>query len=260
MNDLVKFGGNLPANPDELSQGLQNMNANLQPAMGGTPLLKLLKDGWYAYGAENVEMQEGSQWALNPASLEHGWACWSDGELLGEQMVPFNQAPPAMRELPDYGAEWRQQSSVLLQCLTGEDTGVQVLYKGTSVGMRQAIKGLIDELVGQLKHDPQNCVPVIEFDVDSYQHKKHGKIYTPILNIVGWMGFDGAAAETASEPDDKPQDEPEKAAAAEPEAPARGRRRRRKAADDAPAAETAHEAPADDPPQRGRRRRRRSAA
>ena len=84
MNDLVKFsGGSLPADPSSLAAGLQNVGASVQSG-GGVPFLKLSKSGRWMYGAEAIEVEEGSTWAINPYSIEHGFACWGDGELLGE--------------------------------------------------------------------------------------------------------------------------------------------------------------------------------
>ena len=38
-------------------------------AGGGKPLLRLLRDGIWVYGQENIEVQEGSHWAVNPMQL-----------------------------------------------------------------------------------------------------------------------------------------------------------------------------------------------
>lgn len=199
--EVVSFGGNagLPANPDDLIKGLQNVGQTLQGSSGGVPFLRLLKSGRYAYGAENIEPEEDSLWAMNPNSLQHGWACWVDSELLGEAMVPFTQAAPARAGLPDYGGDWKQQVSMVLQCLNGEDEGVSVLYKGTSVGLHNAVKLLINDLVRQLQTDPKHCVPVLALECDSYNHKKHGEIFYPVLTIEKWVAFDGAVAEAAKE-------------------------------------------------------------
>lgn len=261
-NDLVKFSaGGLPANPEDLVKGLQNVASAVQTA-GGVPFLRLLKSGYWVYGAENIEVQDGSLWAVNPASIQHGWACWGDSELLGESMAPFNQPAPPRNTLPDYGEEWSQQLSVQLQCMSGEDTGVNVLYKGTSLGLRNAVRELINELIDQLQRDPVNCVPVIKLEVDSYKHKKWGEVFTPVLEVVKWISFSGEAAGGESDEDaateggaaagETPEELPEAAEAA----PA-GRRRRRQAAavEDDEAAE--NEAPA---AASTRRRRRRAAA
>ena len=63
------------------------------------------------------------------------------------------------------------------------------------------------------------AVDTESFFEDSYRHKKYGKIYTPIINVVGWL----AAMPTN---DAKPEvvAEPEPEIVAEAEAPRRRRR------------------------------------
>lgn len=253
MNDLVKFGtGGVPANPEDLVKGLQNVGQTLQGSSGGLAFLRLLKSGIYAYGPENIEPEPGSTWAINPYSLAHGFACWGDGELLDERMVPFNQQPPMRGELPDYGHEWTQQVAMQLACLDGEDEGVNVLYKGTSTGLRNAVKKLIDEIIAQAQVDQNHIVPVVQLECDSYQHKKYGEIFFPVLEVEKWISIDDAseaAAEETAESADQPPAESEEAAP-EPAQPAR--RRRRAAAEQSKDAEPATSS--------NRRRRRRSAS
>jgi len=260
MSDLVKFAGGPPANPEELEKGLKNVAQSIQGSTGGLAFLRLLKSGVYAYGAEKIEPQEGSQWAINPYSLHHGFACWGDGELLDERMVPFTQQPPNRNELPDYGHAWDQQVAMQLQCLNGEDTGTNVLYKGTSTGLRNAVKELINQLIAQLQKDATHCVPVVELEADSYEHKKYGEIFFPVLNIVKWLSVEGQDTPAGAIESDESEAEPEAATTAaptpeaEPEKPAPRRRRR------ASVEGQAEEVEPEKPTSSNRRRRRRAAA
>lgn len=229
MNDLVKFGGGgLPANPEDLISGLQHVSAGLSGRSGGTPYLRLLKTGVFAYGQEDIEPQQGSRWAVNPHSFQHGFACWGDGELLGEAMVPLNQPPPDINDLQDFGAGWDQQIAMQLQCLNGEDTGVTVLYKGTAVGFLNMAKQLIDQMVLQLQNDPKSYVPVVYLDMGHYQHKKYGKTFFPVLDVEEWISIDGAATADTGKLD-QPDVTPEKTEDPAPREPAdkpKGRARR----------------------------------
>jgi hypothetical protein len=269
MNDIVKFGGsNLPTNPADLLQGLQHISAGLTGRSGGMPILRLLKHGVFAYGQEDIEPQEGSEWAINPHSIHHGFACWGDGELLGEAMVPLNQPPPNASDLQDYGEPWSPQISFQLQCLNGEDTGVTVLYKGTSIGFRNAAKSIIDQIVLQVQHEPAKYVPVISLELGHYHHKKHGKTFFPVLDVVRWIsidgdkGDDGKAAAADETRDDG--DAPEKEKAAKSGTKRRGRAKAAEPeATEADDEETADEVmygsltvKQDEPPAKGRRRRR----
>ena len=123
-----------------------------------------------------------------------------------------------------------KQYSVILQCVNGDDIGMNVLYKGTSIGMQNAMKGLIDVIITQVQADPDSCVPVIDLQVDSYPHKQWGKVFIPILEIVNWMTMTGDLTDSVDESEvdtteDEPPLEPDQAAQAE-EKPTRRRRRR----------------------------------
>ena len=252
MNDLVKFAGGLPIKPEDLEAGLQNVQSSIQGGTGGMPFLRLLKAGYFVYGAENIEVEPGSEWAINPYSLMHGYACWAPGELLDERMVPFTQQPPNKAELPDLGQSWDQQVAMQLACISGEDTGTNVLYKGTSTGLRNAAKELINAIISQLQTDKEHVVPVVELENDSYNHKTYGQIFFPLLTIKKWTTIDGdepAAGGQVTDQSDADDPTPESETA---EAAPKPRRRRATTSK----AKTADE----EKPKSSNRRRRRAAS
>ena len=93
----------------------------------------------------------------------------------------------------------------------------------------------------------------MELECDSYQHKKYGEIFYPVLDVKRWISIDAAPAEPADEGEADGDQPPPDDAEAAPE-PAQPRRRRRRAA--------ASESKPDEPAQQSsnRRRRRRSAS
>lgn len=222
-NEVVTFAGGVPANFEDLEAGLKNVQSTIQGSTGGVPFLRLLKSGLFVYGADNVEVEEGSEWAINPYSIMHGFACWGEGELLDERMVPFTQEPPLAADLPDLGRPWDQQVALSLQCISGQDTDSTVLYKGCSTGLRNAVRELIGEMLSHLQHDKEHIVPVVTLDSDFYNHKQYGQIFYPVLTIERWMTMEGtapAAPESDTEADD----------AEETAAPPRSKNRRRRRA------------------------------
>jgi len=90
-----------------------------------------------------------------------------------------------------------------LQCMTGEDEGTSVMFKGTSTGLRTAIKNLIAEIVNQASVNDDLIVPVITLEADSYQHKKYGEIFYPELEVKNWMTMEGVSPEESEEPEGK---------------------------------------------------------
>lgn len=200
MNSIATTGSNAIAALSSLKQGLQNVATSIV-STGGDPFLRLLKDGSWVYGADNVQVEDGTAWAVNPLSLMHGWVAWSDykkktNEVVGEVMVPAGQALPLRSSLQDVTddegnkCDWSQQLSLQFQCMEGEDVGTQVLYKVTSVGGMNATKGLVNAISAQLETDIENPVPSVELHCDFYMHKKYGKTYVPEFKIVEWGPLD----------------------------------------------------------------------
>lgn len=223
-----------------LKAGIQNVQQNLV-VKGGDPILKLGTDGVWVYGQENIEVEAGSKWAINPLSFRYGWVAWESGKKAdntkgpkGEVMVSIGQPLPVKSSLPEpptdlppgVTCEWEQQYSFSLLCLNGEDQGEQVLYKTRSAGGVKAVAELTDKLGKQLDIDQNNFVPVVELLSDSYQNKAYKReVFNPILKIHTWLPFtdglpdlplDGgveAEAETAPAPAPEPAKRQRKAAA-----------------------------------------------
>lgn len=176
-----------------LKQGIANVQQTLVNK-SATPFLRLGRDGKWIYGAESIEVEDGSLWAANPLAIEHGWVAWdrskdadNSGGPLGEVMVPMNHPCPPKDTLKDVGHDWSYQLALPLICINGTDKGEQVEYKANSVGGIDALDGLIKAIGIQIDADENNPVPVIALGSASYQHKKYGKTYTPELNIQAWV-------------------------------------------------------------------------
>lgn len=200
MNAIANRSSSAVAALSNLKAGLTNVATSIV-ATGSDPYLRLLKDGSWVYGAENVEVEDKSEWAINPLSLMHGWTAWTDykkkaNEKLGEVMVPASMPLPPRAELrkvvdeDNNECDWSQQLSLQFQCLTGEDEGTQVQYNTTSVGGMNAVKALINAIMRQLEVDADNPVPVVVMKSDSYQHKVYGKTYVPQFDIIDWVPLD----------------------------------------------------------------------
>lgn len=191
---------------DEFLGQLQSgiTNAIAQTHVGtGKPFIRLLKDGDWVYGPSNEEVQEGSAWALNLMSFGHGWCCWVDGganknELKGEVMDSVFKSRPA-QPTPIDGTPFAEQFSFELKCLDGEDEGAEVLYKTASYGGKSAVVSLLDEIRKRTATERVFVFPVLNLEVDHYNHSKWGKTYTPVFTIVGWANANGELQEAAKE-------------------------------------------------------------
>jgi hypothetical protein len=200
---------NLPA-VSTLSSALRALEKDVGPA--GTVILKMDKTGHWVFGADQTEVEDDATWAVNPYSFVHGFIAWGDGEVLGEKMASVTQPLPELDAAPA-GAKrgWEMQIGMALKCRNGEDKDMEARFTTTSVGGKKSVQALGIAIATQVDKDPSKPVPVVRLKKDHYTHKSYGRIYTPVFEIVEWVGMDGAESEAE--------------VAAEEPAPA-GRRRR----------------------------------
>jgi hypothetical protein len=218
MSNVVKFANaGLPAvAAASTAAALRQMATNI--GGGAEAILKMDKTGHWVFGAEQTETEPDAQWAVNPFSFVHGFIAWGEGEVLGEKMVPVTAPLPELDAAPAGSKRgWEAQVGMHLKCMSGEDEGTEVRFSTTSVGGKKAVQALAVAIATQVDKDPTKPVPVVALKKDHYTHKSYGKVYTPVLDVVKWIGMDGedtapAEAELAAEP------------AAEQEAPRRRRR------------------------------------
>jgi hypothetical protein len=186
-----------------LSTALRALEAEAGPA--GVVILKMDKTGHWVFGADQTEAEADATWAINPFSFIHGFIAWGDGEVLGEKMVSVSQPLPEMDAAPA-GAKrgWETQVGMSLKCLSGEDKDMEARFSSTSVGGKRAVQTLAVAIANQVEADQTKPVPVVRLKKDHYSHKSYGKIYTPVFEIVEWVGMDGEVAPEQLEVEEAP--------------------------------------------------------
>lgn len=198
-NVSVFSSANLPA-ISSLSSALKSIAVSAGPS--GVVILKMDKTGHWVFGADQTEVEDDSTWAVNPFSFVHGFIAWGDGEVLGEKMVPISQPLPEIDDAPP-GAKkgWEQQIGMALKCLTGDDKGMEARFTTTSVGGKRSVQTIAAALAEQVDKDQTKPVPVVRLKKDHYLHKSYGKIYTPVFDVIEWIGMEGEPeAESAAAP------------------------------------------------------------
>jgi hypothetical protein len=230
MSEVAKTGG-LPANITSMAAALSQSSVAAGAAGGGELYMQFTKFGEWVYGAEKEETEEGSQWAINPAGFSHGFIAWDQGNTsngpTGEVMVSATQPMPLEENLPDVKGKWAKAIGVQLRCVSGEDEGAQSVWKANSLGARKTYAEILQAVVARIGEGVDTVVPLVELKNDSYTHKTYGKIFTPVVEIVGWATMEG---EAVAEPAAAIEEQEPSTQAAEPEAEEKpARRRRRKA-------------------------------
>jgi len=198
MSELMKFGGsNLPS-VQSLSSALRSVAADV--GAGGMVILKMDKTGHWVFGADQTEVEDDSVWAVNPFSFVHGYICWGDGEVLAEKMVGVAEPLPELEPAPAAAKRgWEMQVGMTLACTNGEDEGMQARYAATSVGGKKAVQALAVAIAEQVDKDQSKPVPMVRLKKEHYQHKSYGRIYTPVFEVVKWVGLDAQPTEGDTE-------------------------------------------------------------
>ncbi len=231
----------LPVSLDSLRTGLAQTHQRVKVSSGGSGdmYLKLPKTGIWCYGPDDVEVEENSLWAVNPGTFMVGYISWEPDKSkaaakLGEMMVPATNPPIDPTTLPQVAGPWDEQMAMSMTCVYGEDQGTRLVYNTTSKGGLRAVNGVLGEIVARL-NDPSSgnaIVPVIELLVDSYTHKRYGKVFVPEFRVHKWLDLSEASGGEAPQDDLDALPEPEVMDAIPPEeappeeAPKRRRRRR----------------------------------
>jgi hypothetical protein len=123
-------------------------------------------------------------------------------------MVSVAEPLPELDPAPG-GAKrgWEMQIGMTLACTNGEDEGLQARYSVTSVGGKRAVQALAVAIAEQVDKDQTKPVPVVRLKKEHYQHKSYGRIFTPVFDLVKWIGMDAEAAGETVEEADAPVDE-----------------------------------------------------
>jgi hypothetical protein len=204
-NEMQKSTANAMAMFQTLRAGVAQTRASMPAMSGGTPYLRLLRDGGWAMGAEDSPIANGTEAIINPLSIQHGYSCWTDrgpkegkNEKLGEEMWKITQVKKGVHELPQMvdprtqaNCTWKDQMSFELKMVDGKYAGQQAMYSATSVGGLRLIGEVLAALEAKLDTGSMYIFPVVRISSDSYQHSSYGKTYTPVMEIVGWADMNG---------------------------------------------------------------------
>lgn len=250
MNELALFQKTAVGSLDALDQKMKAGQSSLPQVSGGVAILRIgAQDGKWVFGQENIPVEEGSKWAVNPFSFQTGWVCWADpkvnrkNEKLGEVMGPPDAAPACPALTPEQqakGGEWQEQIGFRLVCISGEDEGEEVLYQNSSYGAMKAYREVYDAVMN--RPSKPHCFPIVVITSDSYQNKTYNRtVYNPVFEVVDWADLENnllsggkpaavAGPEETSDADSQAADPEPAPEAATSEPSTEGRRRRRRTA------------------------------
>lgn len=169
------------------------------PQIGGTPFLRLdPNDGIWVYGQQDTEVEEGSEWAVNPLTLEKGFVAWpkAGGKPVGKVLKTVFGPLPLLSDLPNVGERWDEAVRFELQCVSGEDVGTTVEFTSNALGGVEAFHNLLTEFQKQLDVDTVNLVPIVVLENSSYEHtnRAYGTVFKPVFTVARWVAMSGQPA------------------------------------------------------------------
>jgi len=189
----------------DLASALAIRSQSLHVGGGDFPFLKLNQDGAWTFGADKIETQEKSRWAVNPNSFTEGFIAWGKSEVIDERMTAMTSAAPISQNdlppVPEAVKGWQKQLGCMLVCVNGDDKGTQVMFKTSSFGGVKGVRALVDAVVTQLGSDQVNIMPIVELSEEHYMHKDWNKlIYGPVFEVKNFVPVDATEIESEPEP------------------------------------------------------------
>jgi len=177
-----------------LEQGIDNLGAivtQLEAEQGGIPLLRFTRDGTWVVGVNNEPVSDGTQALVHLDKLRAGYVAWKAGRPVGEEMRSLLlEGPVDPSSLPPVDAPrgWEPQIAIGMTLL---DDGLEVEFKSSSVGGRQAFASLLKAIYRQRLENQDEIVPVVSLTKGQYTHPDYGVVYTPRLVVVDWNKLPG---------------------------------------------------------------------
>jgi hypothetical protein len=179
----------------------------------GAPLLKFTKQGEFAISdVDNIP--DGARCVAHADEIDLGWVRWSDGKPEDRRVgrVADKFIPPPRSELGDDDERqwdvqddgtrrdpWQFQMSVPVTRLDNGET--YRFVTGSKGGL--ACLGKLTRAYGRRVQDEEvPGLPVVELKADHYKHRTYGKIFTPLMVVVGWTSESGKPLSLAEDMND----------------------------------------------------------
>jgi len=180
----------------------------------GAPMCKFTKQGEFSI-SDIDNIPDGTRCIAHADQISLGWQRWEDGKpverhigLVVDRFVPpprseLGDADSQQWELQDDGSRrdpWQFQMSVPITRL---DAGGETYNFTTgSKGGLACVSRLTRAYGRSLQDKKVSGLPIVELRADHYRHRTYGKIFYPVMHIVGWTDADGKPISIADDLND----------------------------------------------------------
>lgn len=187
---------------------------------GAVKFLKFDSKGAGVFFYDDVEYEDGTRFAVDVSSIQHGWMAWSNS--LGA--APIKESvrlidgprPPEPAQKDGYKGFQKSWGMGLI-----DPQGTPVYMEANTWGWQQQYQRFVLDILVPAAQDGSMGVPMVEL-ANNGKRDKNGNLY-PVVRFVGWAG----AEELAQLEGGEGVGEKEKTVDPEPESAPRGRARRR---------------------------------
>jgi len=180
----------------------------------GAPFVRFSKQGEFAL-SDTETIPAGTRCAAHADEISFGWRKWLDNRLVEtrtgfvrDRYVPVPRADlgdtdQSQWEKDDVGAARDPWQFFGCVPLTRLDTGESYQFSAASKGGVRAINGLMRTYGSRLRAKGDGAgLPIVELQSNSYKHRTYGKIYFPVLHVVGWTDVSGKPLDLADDIED----------------------------------------------------------
>ena len=187
--------------PDESNPWIE-ISAELDKFLGA-PMCKFTKQGEFSI-SDIDNIPAGTRCIAHADQISLGWQRWEDGKPVERRigLVADKFVPPQRNELGDTDErQWELQDDgtrrdpwqfQMTLPITRLDAGGETYNFTTgSKGGLACVNRLTRAYGRRLRDEKVPGVPIVELKADHYRHRTYGKIFYPVMNIVGWTGADG---------------------------------------------------------------------
>ena len=157
-----------------------------RPRLAGVPPYLRFHAASGAWRLAGHHLDPDGVWMVDTLTFGHGWAAWRSRRLMHVRYTWLNQPLPPRETLPGEG--WQVLRGFELTCLTGPDQGLRARYQTSTVGGREAVGTLADEIADQSEIADANT------DADyadaavwlrSERPRRRGP-YNPRFEVIAW--------------------------------------------------------------------------
>ena len=198
--------------PDDSNPWIE-ISAELDKFLGA-PMCKFTKQGEFSI-SDIDNIPTGTRCRAHADQISLGWQRWEDGKPVERRigLVADKFVPPQRNELGDTDErQWELQDDgtrrdpwqfQMTLPITRLDAGGETYNFTTgSKGGLACVNRLTRAYGRRLRDEKVPGLPIVELRADHYRHRTYGKIFYPVMHIVGWTDANGNPISIADELND----------------------------------------------------------